>query len=215
MDRVKEREKETVILLHGIWTRGLEMALLKKRLQGAGFVARIYSYPTISKPLTENVDALAGFIQDNTCGTVSLVGHSYGGIVACSLVNRVLAGTIKGVRIKRCIFLGSPLLGSSIARRLERWAFFRFITGKSLDALKAGCNLSDRGQVESLMVAGTMNFGFGMFMIKGPGDGVVALSETMAPWLDAHHTVHVTHLGLLFSRKVARLCIDFLHSGPS
>ena len=215
MDELDEKEKETVILLHGLWMKGLEMALLKKRLQDAGFVACVYSYPTVSKTLTENVEALARFIKDNTCGTVSLVGHSYGGIVACGLVNRILAGTNKGIRVKRCIFLGSPLLGSTIARRWERWAFFRFITGKSLEPLKAGCHLSGGNQVESLMVAGTMNLGFGMFMIKGPGDGVVALSETMAPWLHAHKTVHVTHMGLLFSRRVARLCIDFLHSGLS
>ncbi len=200
----------SIIVLHGLWTRGLELFLLKRRLERAGLGAYIYSYPTVSRSFPENVKALARFIRKNTAGRVCLVGHSYGGLVACGLVSGIYDGWIEDIVVKKCVFLGSPLLGSSVARRLEHLAPFRLVTGKALGVLKSGCSLERGGPVKSVMIAGTLNVGFGMFMINGPGDGVVALSETKAPWLDGHYTVHVTHLGLVLSKEASSLCIDFL-----
>ncbi len=206
------RKKGRVILIHGLWTKGLELFLLKRRLERAGLAAYIYAYPTVSRSFRENVQALARFIRTNTACHVCLVGHSYGGLVACGLVNGIYDGWIEDIIVKKCVFLGSPLLGSSIARRLEHLAPFRVVTGKALGVLKSGCSLGSGGPVKSVMIAGNMNMGFGMFMIDGTGDGVVALSETRASWLDHHYTVRSTHLGLVFSEKAARLCCNFLSS---
>ncbi len=206
------KETGTVVLLHGIWTKGLELVLLKRRLQRAGFNAFVYSYPAISMPLEENVRGLWRFMQKRSDSPVALVGHSYGGIVACSLLRQMESGLFPRIGIKKCVFLAVPLLGSVLAQRLGHLSLSRIATGHSLRPLQRGCSLVPGGMVESIMIAGTMNLGFGTFLINGPGDGVVALPETMAPWLDHHHTVQATHLGVVFSKKAAGLCVDFLSS---
>ncbi len=199
-----------VILLHGIWTRGWELYLLKRRLERAGLRASIFSYPSISKSFSENVQNLARFIEASGAKRVSLVGHSYGGLIVCGLVRAMAEGSIKtDVSIEKCIFIGSPLQGSSLARRLSNLLIVKMVTGKSLSCLKRGCTIP-AGIVQTAMIAGVLNLGLGMFFIKGPGDGMVALADTQAPWINHHFVVCASHLGLLLSKKTSRICMDFL-----
>ena len=46
---------ETVILLHGLWMRGLVMLPLQRRLCAAGFATRRFTYPSWRGDLAENV----------------------------------------------------------------------------------------------------------------------------------------------------------------
>jgi hypothetical protein len=64
------------------------------------------------------------------------------------------------------------------------------------------------------MIAGDVNIGIGMFFLDGPADGMVAISDTKARWLEHHVTVRCSHVGLLFSKEVAALCLDFLTNQP-
>ncbi len=204
-----------MVLIHGIWTRGWEVVLLKRRLIKEGFNTFIFSYPTVSKRVEENAFALWEFIRKRVGEeSVCLVGHSYGGLIACVMLNKMTSGSLAmSFKVARCIFLGTPIQGSSVAKRLSMWLPFRLITGKSLPALKNGCKLHASG-VETLMVAGSVNIGLGMFFIR-EGDGVVTTEETMAKWLSAHCSFNVTHLGLVLSHKVAETCIKFLKGKPS
>jgi len=206
---------ENVVLIHGIWTRGWEVMLLKRRFAKEGFNTFAFSYPTLSKSVEENALALWKFIRKRVGEEgVCLVGHSYGGLIACVMMNNMASGTLsRSFKVDRCIFLGTPIQGSSVAKHLSTWLPFRLVTGKSLPALKNGCKLQAT-RVETLMVAGSVNIGLGMFFID-KGDGVVATEETMARWLTAHCSFKVTHLGLVLSKKVAETCIKFLRGQSS
>ncbi len=199
-----------VILLHGIWTSGWILYLLRYRLKRAGLDPVIFSYPSISRPFHDNVRDLARFVRDTGVKKVSFIGHSYGGLLVCGLLRTMTEGSMDlDLSIERCIFMGTPLQGSSLARRLSGSFIVRMLTGKSLSALKTGCSIP-AGSVYAVMVAGTMNLGLGMFFMNGPGDGMVALEDTKAPWLDRFFVVKTSHLGLLLSEKVSRICVKCL-----
>jgi len=199
-----------VILLHGIWTNGWVLYPLRQRLEKAGLDPVIFNYPSISRSFQENVNNLALFIEQIGVKKILLVGHSYGGLIACGLVNATAQGLIDlDIEIERCVFIGSPVQGSCVARHLSNLFIVQILTGKSLPVLKKGCAISS-GMVQTAMVAGDLNLGLGMFFMSGPGDGMVALKDTMAPWLDKHFVVHASHLGLLLSKKVAKICAEFL-----
>ncbi len=203
----------SVVLIHGIWTRGLEMFLLKRRLEKRGFSCSIYSYPALMKSFNDNISGLKSWIERKGIGVVSLVGHSYGGLLACGLLRQKLVeGVETDFEVNKCVFLGAPLMGSSVVKRLYGNPLLKLLTGKSLIPLKQGCSLPIQ-QMESIMVAGTLNIGFGMFFIE-KGDGMVALSDTEAPWIEHHYRLKTTHLGLVLSRKTADIVVNFLSQTP-
>ncbi len=193
-----------VCLVHGLWMTGLEMYLLKKRLVRAGLHCVNFSYQSTSKDVGENAKRLAGFLAEKGIGQPFFVCHSYGGLVVC----RYLSGYCPGPGIK-VVFLGTPINGASLAKRLGDMRLVQMITGKSLPALKKGCGPGPGG-IHFAMIAGSVNIGLGMFFLKGKADGMVAVADTVAPWLEKHSVVRCSHLFLLFSKKASRLCIEFL-----
>ena len=55
----------TVILIHGIWGQGLEMTLIKRRLEKEyGFQVLLFSYPSVRGTLDENAAKLSTFIAE-------------------------------------------------------------------------------------------------------------------------------------------------------
>ncbi|MDP3715843.1 MAG: hypothetical protein Q8R21_05470, partial [Burkholderiales bacterium] len=50
---------EPVIVIHGLWMRGLVMSLLARRIAQEGFAAQTWSYPTLRRSLAENAERLA------------------------------------------------------------------------------------------------------------------------------------------------------------
>ena len=191
-------------MVHGIWMRGYEMFLLKRRLESAGFPVIRFSYPSLSATTLENAERLQRFLEQRSPAWCLFVCHSYGGLVVCEYLNRFSPGLPT-----RIVFLGSPVNGSSLARRVGHIRIVRLITGKSLPALKRGCSRGLYGH-HCAMIAGSLNIGLGMFFLREEADGLVAVSDTRASWLESHLVVRCSHVGLLFSKKTAGFCADYL-----
>jgi pimeloyl-ACP methyl ester carboxylesterase len=201
---------ETVVIVHGIWMTGLELALLALRLRRCGYRTLVFRYPSLRRSLEQNAARLAERVEQQGDATVHLVGHSLGGLVVLQALQDH-PDLIRG----QVVLLGSPVNGSVIAQRLHAHPVSRCLIGRSGEGALLGGGPRWHGSRTLGMIAGTRPRGIGR-LLGGFGeasDGTVALSETR---LDgAHETITFpsTHFGMLFSRAVARAVCGFLRAG--
>ena len=200
---------EHVILLHGVWMRGLTLFSLARRLRRAGFTVDVFDYASVFGDATNTCERLRARMRDVQADRVHLVGHSLGGIIALEATRRS-----RDLPRGHIVCLGPPLKGSSVARVLAHIPGGRWILGSNHNALVAGVKRWD-GSRPVGVVAGQLPFGLGISIgaLTAPHDGTVAVEETRLGGLADHCTVDATHTGLLFSSDVADLTVGFLRHG--
>jgi len=201
---------ETVVIVHGIWMTGLELALLARRLHHCGYRTRLFRYRSLRRTLQQNAVCLVERLRREDAASVHLVGHSLGGLVILQAL-QMHPGLISG----RVILLGSPVNGSGIARRLHARPWARWLIGRSGPGALLGGGPRWNGTQSLATIAGTRPIGVGRLLggFDERNDGTVALSETRLDGAGAELSFPATHFGLLFSRQVARAICGFLRSG--
>jgi alpha-beta hydrolase superfamily lysophospholipase len=206
--------REAVILVHGLWMSGLEMNLLRQRLQSPhGFDVRGFSYPTLHgdtfgvvEQLLRNARELAAIAS-----RVHLVGHSLGGAIVYRAMERC-SEPWRG----NAVVLGSPLNGSQAVRGVSRWSLLRPLLGPHAAAELAEPQARAwRGPGALGAIAGSAALGTGQLFahFTGPHDGTVAVEETRIPGLNGHIILPHSHMGLLFAQDVAEQTAHFLRHG--
>lgn len=197
-----------MILLHGVWMRGLTLLPLARRLQAQGFVPHRFDYASLLAGPAPSVDRLAAAMSRLGPGPVHLVGHSLGGLIALETL-----ASYHGLPPGRVVCLGSPLAGSSCARGLAR-SHLGAVLGRSATLLKSGLVDVPAGR-EVGVVAGSRAMGLGKLFARfdGLNDGTVAVWETRLPGLADHRVQPASHTGLIFSNPVAHLVGEFLRHG--
>ncbi len=207
---------KTIILLHGVWSHGAALVLLKRHLQKEyGFDVRIFNYRSLQRTLDENADALAGFINDNDLSDSHLVGHSLGGIILLRMLANESA-PIAG----RVVCLGSPLRGSRPADVLDSMDWGDVLLGRSVASGVVRNTASEwaHGVCEKYdvgVIAGDAPYGVGQFFANfdGPNDGTVAVAETHLDGQKDHIVLPTSHKGLVFTRAPADQAAAFLKRG--
>lgn len=207
---------DTVVCVHGFWSHGTGMYLIKRRLEREyGFRAHLFSYRSVHGTLDANAAALARFIRELGVDGMHLVGHSLGGVLAL----RMLANDADALP-GRVVCLGSPLTGSRAAEILGAKEWAESIIGRSLPAgvideaanewASHVCEQRDIG-----VIAGTVPLGFGRLFAKfnEDNDGTVAVSETRIEGARDHLVLPVSHKGMLVSSDVADQTGSFLKRG--
>lgn len=200
---------EHVILLHGVWMRGLTLLSLARRLRDAGFSVDVFDYASVFGDVAATCERLRARMREVKADRVHLVGHSLGGIVALEATRHA-----RDLPRGHIVCLGPPLRGSSVARVLAGMPGGRWLLGANRTALVDGvAHWSARRPVG--VVAGQLPFGLGVSIgaLTAPHDGTVAVEETRLDGLADHCTVAATHTGLLFSSAVADLTAGFLRNG--
>jgi pimeloyl-ACP methyl ester carboxylesterase len=206
----KKPMAEHVILLHGVWMRGLTLFSLARRLRRAGYSVGVFDYASVFGDAAATCERLRSRMREARADRVHLVGHSLGGIVALEATRRM-----RDLPRGHVVCLGPPLQGSSAARLLAHFPGGRWILGANHNALVDGVERWD-GSRPVGVVAGRMPFGFGIgigALLTAPHDGTVSVEETRLAGLSDHCTVDATHTGLLFSPDVADRTIAFLRNG--
>ena len=117
---------DTVVLVHGVWMTGLEMRPLARRVRACGYDTVMFGYRSLLQPLAHNAARLVKRVRQQDASTVHLVGHSLGGLVILQALQDH-PDLIDG----RIVLLGSPVNGSVIAERVQRYWFSRWLLGRS------------------------------------------------------------------------------------
>jgi len=198
----------TVILVHGIGIWGLEMFLLRCRLRNYGYRIRQFSYSAWGVSLDRNAAYLQEFLEDEKADTIHFVGHSLGGLLIYQLF-RDYPHQHPG----KIVTLGTPHQGSSIAYRLSRKSWGKFILGRSI---MTGLfdRISPPPNREVGIIAGSLDIGTGWLLrVPSPNDSLIAVEETRCVGVSEHITLPVSHTGLLVVPRVAKQVSTFLKTG--
>jgi len=105
-----------IVLVHGLWFRVHFMRTLARRLQAAGFTVHGFNYRTTREPHAASAARLHGFCRQRAPQGAHLVGHSLGGLLILHML--IDSGWDAPGRL---LFLGTPLRGSAVARRVGSW----------------------------------------------------------------------------------------------
>lgn len=203
--------REAVVLIHGIWMRGLEMSLLRWRLRRAGFHCYRFNYRSVSRSPAVNAEGLNEFLETVDADVVHLLAHSLGGLIVMHLFDQFPAQ-----KPGRVLMLGTPIKGSAVAHHLMDKPLLGRLLGKATERALLGDVPRWKPARELGMIAGSRGAGLGHMLMRGlpkPNDGVVGLEETRSPDINVHLTVPYSHTGLLFSTRVATVVVNFLRSG--
>ena len=206
----------TVILIHGIWSHGVSMYLIKRRLEKEyGYDVRLFNYPSVRGSLDENADLLSRFIDQQGLDSTHIIGHSLGGVIALRMLSNDSV-SVPG----RLVCIGSPLVGSRAAAFLTTQNWAEPFVGNSLPqgvVHKAAnewashvCEQRDVG-----IIAGTSPYGFGRLIttFDGDNDGSVAVAETRLEGATDHICMDVSHKSMLVSAGVVDQAAAFLKRG--
>jgi pimeloyl-ACP methyl ester carboxylesterase len=202
---------EWVVLVHGLWMRGIALTLQRRRIARGGYRAVTYSYPTMRPTLEQNARRLGAFCAtlDDEC--IHLVGHSLGGIVILDMLQHA-----PPVRPGRVVLLGSPYHGSTAAVALGRSRAGKLMLGCSIDEWLRRDKGGDWSRFEIGVIAGSKSRGLGRIAAPAlavPNDGVVSVAETCVPGMRAQLVLPVSHTGMMFSKEVARQALTFIDHG--
>ena len=204
------RGGELVVLVHGIWMRGVAMHVLGAHLEREGFRTHRVSYDFLGASPAENAERLHAQILALDEPSVHLVGHSLGGIVILHLLHAHPELDVGAV-----VLLGSPVRGSDVARRVHGNALLRPLLGRSVEGGLLGGVPGHDGRVPLGVISGNGRFGLTalLYPIEGEGDGVVAAHETELENVTERVSVPRSHSGLIFSRICAAHVARFLRTG--
>jgi len=204
---------EAVVYVHGLWMSGGESLLLRRRLSREfAMDVRPFRYATATSTMSEITSRLQRFVRDLQADRLHFVGHSLGGLVIYRFLER-----FPQQPPGRVVFLGTPSVASRAAVqaaniRLVASAMGRSVQDELLRPRDRRWKAVDR---ELGIIAGTRPLGFGQILAKFDEDcdGTIAVSETQLPGATDHITLHVSHLGMLVSSRVARETGAFLKEG--
>ena len=206
--------KSTTLLVHGLWYGRFSLNLLARRLSHHGLRCQRFGYPTVRQTLADNAEALFEHIQAIEAPALHLVGHSLGGLV----ILRMLDEFGKQLPPGRVVLLGSPVHGSSVARRLTESSLIRPLSktfiGRAASGLEYGFAHAPPGR-ETGIIAGSTKLGLGQLIsrLQSPHDGTVAVSETRLPGATDYVIVPSSHTGLITSPRVAEQVAMFIRQG--
>ena len=201
---------ETVVFVHGLYMTGLELGLLRRRVEAAGFATQRYQYHSLLRSVDENAMLLADHLKGVEAEQLHLVGHSLGGMVILRMFQR-------GVTLPsgRVIFMGSPVRGSLAAQNLrdKGWGFLLGRSGP--EGLTVPHSAEWKESRELGVIAGTHQFSLNPFRpaIPTPHDGMVSVEETRIAGAKDSIELHLAHTTMLFSEKLADQVSAFLREG--
>jgi pimeloyl-ACP methyl ester carboxylesterase len=185
------------------------MAAMARRLRTRGHNVVVFSYPTRSDCLDGHANALHTLLSENTAEELHLVGHSMGGLVILNLLSR-----FDDLPPGRVVLMGTPVKGSSIAKRLQKLPGLKLMFGKARENLMQGFQHTPLNH-ETGIIRGTRALGLGRIagQRSEPNDGSVTVSETDLDGLKDSVELEVAHSEMLISIEVVEQVEQFLLHG--
>jgi pimeloyl-ACP methyl ester carboxylesterase len=205
-----------VVYVHGLWQRGAEAILLRRRLaRDLAADVRVFSYPSVAADATTHARALAEYLRAIRADTLHLVGHSLGGLVIVKLFEEH-SEALEQLPPGRIVLLGSPLRGSLTARNLARLPFGKTIMGRAVgEELLVPRERRWIARRDLGVIAGDRGVGLGRLVgrLGGASDGTILVEETQIEGAVDRVVLRVSHTGMVFSAAVAGQAGAFLNTG--
>jgi len=204
-------KKEHVVLVHGLFLHGTYTKVMSHWLRKAGFTTTEFSYRTIQANLDTNAERLYQHFQSIDAEVIHAVGHSLGGVLLQHLYANFDMQN-KG----RVVALGSPFLGSAVARFLSQNPLASVMLGKSIADTNSKKQPEWKSKHELGIIAGDIPVGLGTVLgkvLEKPNDGTVSVTETQLPGYKEHIVLPVAHTALIFSPKTTEKVVCFLQKG--
>jgi pimeloyl-ACP methyl ester carboxylesterase len=205
---------ETVVLVHGLGRTRMSMALLGRRLAGAGYRVVNVGYPSTREPMEQLVEVLRARLEE--CCTeferVHFVTHSMGGI----LVRRYLAESSPEHQ-GRVVMLSPPSRGSEVIDAFADSPLLRRLLGPAGMGLGTDTasipNRLGPAHFQLGVITGNRSFNpINSWLIPGPDDGKVAVDRARVEGA-AFLVVPSTHPFIMSRKYVADEVVSFLRTG--
>ena len=190
---------------------GLELAPLRRRVRRCGFSCHQFRYRSLVRSPQENAARLDAYLRTIDADVIHLVAHSMGGLVVMHLFDQYPLQ-----KPGRVVMLATPVTGSALAHKLNRYFFTRPFLGRSTERGLLGDAPRWKGLRELGMIAGARGIGIGMLLfgqLPRPHDGTVTVAETQSPEVLLHCQVPYSHFGMLLAPPVAAMICEFLQHG--
>ncbi len=203
---------ETVILIHGLWRSIWAMEPLAKHLHSQGYNTVNLAYSSINKPMDYVIDSIgkevASYLEK---GTVHLVTHSLGGIIA-----REILPTLPRENLGRMVMLAPPNQGSEIINWLEEKSAPRFTLGPV--GLKLGADQITAPKVPdhidtAVIMGNKCLIPFFKKLIPGASDGIVSVERGKVEGMNQFHTLKADHTFIVSEPDVLNMTLSFLQTG--
>lgn len=190
--------------MHGMFLRGHEAFGLALGLARHRIRLRRFRYYSRAEEPEKVAERLAGRLR--AMPDLHVIAHSFGGLLA--LAAAAQAPEWRG----RAVLLGSPLQGSSVARRTLELPGGAFVLGKAADWLTRGLDAPAVPPGRVAVITGTRNIGIGRVLAPGQvaGDGIVRLDETGLEGAAESLQYDTIHLGLVYNRRVIAKVAGFI-----
>lgn len=203
------KNKEAIILVHGLWMKGPELFYIRYKLWRQGYKVYQFHYASIFKTPAENASRLYQFISTIDEPIIHFVAHSLGGIVVNHLFQHY---EIK--QTGKVVMIATPLNGSVVAVYLSQKKYLKYLFGKSVIKGLLGDAPGWSYKREICVIAGIKGIGVGYLLansvLQEPNDGTVNLHETQLESASESHEVPRSHFLLLASNEVVKIIVKFL-----
>lgn len=205
-----------VVLLHGLGHHSGVLAGTEAKLRENGWAVANVDYSSLRMPLSGHASAasrIARTLFDDGAREVSFVGHSLGGLVARTALDRAETdGWLPG----RLVLIGSPARGSAMAHALNRMRPYRMLLGEcgqSVTPLGAASIPVPACRGIAVIAGGNSGRGFNP-LLRGDNDGVVTVDETRLPGReDGFLLVRSLHTPLPGKDETILATAEFLENG--
>ena len=202
-------QRETVVLVHGLYVHGLWMRLLEYWLEQAGYQTVNFSYPTMTRSPAENAEELHALLETLDAPVVHFLAHSMGGLVVRYLFQRY-----PRQRPGRVVTLGTPHQGS-YAAQIMQGSGLGCLVGRGLEGGLLGDAPAWTTPHQLGSIAGTLNLGVGLLFpgMPAPADGMIAVVETQLPGMSDHICLPVSHMQMLVDPTTVTQACAFFATG--
>ena len=208
---------ETIILVHGLWMTGIELTLLKHRLESDyAFHCETFSYASATGLMVDHVRNLRELVQhivrQRQSEPLHFVCHSLGSVVCYKLLE-----STHDLPPGRAVFLGPPMQGSRAMQAMSQWALGRVVVGEDArKELLPGQTRKWDGRRDIGIIAGSSTMGLGRLFsgdLSTDSDGTVSIEETRLEGAADHLIMPVSHTSMVLSADVAQQVAYFLRNG--
>ena len=203
----KNDNGRTVILIHGLFLRGLGMYFVARYLNKFGYEARLYDYFTTRKNIVAHGIDFAKYIEkvhaEKPERELYIVTHSLGSIVAREAL--CLREKENANPIKRVVMLAPPNKGSDAAGITVKLIPFIGRLVKTLPELSS--------HKDSYVHKVPVPLKTGIGVIAAKYDNKVSRKYTHIEGEKDHAVVPVSHSFIVLSRSAMKKTLNFLNKG--